>query len=40
MATLQQLPPEGQQAVAKSLGFMGDMKDFPKYLMQNQNVLR
>ena len=38
MATLQQLPPEGQQAVAKSLGFMGDMKDFPKYLMQNQNV--
>ena len=38
MATLQQLPPEGQQAIAKSLGFTGNVKDFPKYLMQNQDV--
>ena len=38
MATLQQLPPEGQQAIAKSLGFKGNMNDFPKYLMSNQNV--
>jgi len=38
MATLQQLPPEGQQAIAKSLGFTGNIKDFPKYLMSNQNV--
>ena len=38
MATLRQLPSEGQKAIAKSLGFTGDVKDFPKYLMQNQDV--
>jgi len=38
VATLQQLPPEGQKAIANSLGFTGDVKDFPKYLMQNQDV--
>ena len=38
MATLQELPPEGQQVIANSLGFQGDMKDFPKYLMANETV--
>ena len=38
MATLQQLPPEGQQALANSLGFTGNIADFPKYLMSNQDV--
>ena len=38
MATLQQLPPEGQQAIAKSLGFTGNINDFPKFLMTNKEV--
>ena len=38
MATLQQLPPEGQQVIANSLGFQGDIKDFPKYLMANEDI--
>jgi hypothetical protein len=38
VATLQQLPPEGQQALANSLGFTGNIADFPKYLMSNQDV--
>ena len=38
MATLQELPPEGQQALASSLGFKGDIKDFPKYLMANESI--
>ena len=38
MATLQQLPPEGQQAIAKSLGFTGNINDFPRFLMTNKEV--
>ena len=36
--TLQQLPPEGQKAIAKSLGFMGNIQDFPQYLVANKKV--
>jgi hypothetical protein len=38
MRTLQELPKQGQEAIAKSLGFRGDIKDFPRYMMTNKNI--
>ena len=38
MNTLKQLPEEGQKAIARSLGFMGNVKDFPRFMMANKKV--
>ena len=38
MQTLKNLPQEGQQAIAQSLGYNGNLEGFPKYLMSNPSV--
>ena len=38
MQTLNQLPEEGQKAIARSLGYMGKKDGFPAYLMSNPSV--